>query len=173
MRPASNALAWAIVVATFANASGPSPNGSVITREKSQPITSARDGALATVCASDFEVFFYATGLRVFPQDRAGAPLDAPTLTGTAAFYHTDSPEPRFARPLHASPAGSCQASQSPGLVIGLSTVPPTGARAAFDVAGLPDSAKTTARLTVTNGEWSGTPFFALRLSRVQMERGS
>jgi hypothetical protein len=148
MRAASKVLAW-VVVFTLANTWGSSPVGSAMADEESKLTRSARGGAVATVGAYQFEVFFYTTGLRVFPRDSAGAPIDASKLTGTATFYHPNSPEPWFARPLHSSASGSGQVSESLDLVIGLSTVPPSGAKVAFEVAGLPNPAKPRARFTV------------------------
>lgn len=119
------------------------------TRGESGPVRSARGGLLAKTQHSRYEVFFYATGLRVFPQDVAGAPLDASKLTGTATFYHPNSPQPWFARPLRDSTATLGQASASLDLAIGLSKVPPTGAKVTFEIAGLPDPAEPTATFTV------------------------
>jgi hypothetical protein len=104
---------------------------------------------LATVGAYQFEVFFYTTGLRVFPQDAKGASLDGSKVTGTATFYHLNSPQPWFARPLHPVAVGAGQASESLDLAIDLSTVPPTGARVAFEIADLPKPGEPTASFTV------------------------
>jgi hypothetical protein len=104
---------------------------------------------LATVGAYRFEVFFYRTGLRLFAQDARGAPLNASELTGTATFYHPNSPEPWFVRPLHSAAADPGQSSESLDLVLDLSTVPPKEARVAFEIGGLPGPAKTPARFIV------------------------
>jgi hypothetical protein len=118
-------------------------------QEGSGSVRSARGGALARTVRHQFEVFFYSTGLRVFPLDPAGGPIDVAKLTGTATFYHPNSPKPWFARPLSASPASPGQSPASLDLVLDLSTVPPSGAKVAFEVAGLPDPAEPTARFTV------------------------
>ena len=118
-------------------------------RGESGPARSARGGLLANTQHARFEVFFYATGLRVFSQDAVGAPLDASKLTGTATFYHPNSPKPWFTRPLRDSTATLGQASASLDLAIGLSNVPPTGAKVTFEIAGLPDPAETRATFTV------------------------
>lgn len=149
MRAASKVVTWAVGVFTLANTWGPSPMGSAMADEESRLTKSARGRAVATIGAYRFEVFFYATGLRVFPQDAQGAPLDAAKLTGTATFYHPNSPEPWFARPLRPAAAGPGLASESLDLAIDLSTVPPSGAKVTFEVAGLPDPARPTARFTV------------------------
>ena len=117
-------------------------------RGESGPVRSARGGLLAKTQRSRFEVFFYATGLRVFPQDVAEAPLDAAKLTGTATFYHPNSPKPWFAHTLRSTAATHGQAA-SLDLVIGLRKVPPTGAKVTFEIAGLPDPAEPTATFTV------------------------
>jgi hypothetical protein len=104
---------------------------------------------LATVGAYQFEIFFYTTGLRVFPWDAKRVALDASRLTGTATFYHPNSPEPWFARPLHPAAAGPGQAAESLDLALDLTVVPPTGARVAFEISVLSDPVSPTAKFTV------------------------
>src|SRR5262245_65717063 len=99
MRPASKVVTWAVGVCTLANTWGPSSIGSVMAQEESKPAKSARGGALAKVGRYQFEGFFYTTGLRVFPRDSTGAPIDASKLTGAATVYHPNSPQPSVARP--------------------------------------------------------------------------
>jgi hypothetical protein len=111
-----------------------------------EPARSARGGALAKVGGYQFEVFFYPTGLRVFPTDAAGAAVDTSKISATITFYHPNSRDPWFSRPLVA-PAGA--GATSLDLLINLATVPPTGARAEFEVAGLPGGADTPATFTV------------------------
>jgi hypothetical protein len=149
MRAALQVVTWAVGVFTLANTWVLSPIGSVLADGESRPTKSARGGTVATIGAYQFEVFFYTTGLRVFPRDSAGAPIDASKLTGTATFYHPNSPEPWFGHPLHASASGSGQASESLDLAIGLSTVPPSGAKVAFEVAGLPNPAMRKAQFAL------------------------
>jgi hypothetical protein len=149
MRPTLRVIALAVGVFTLVNTWGPNPIGTARAQEESKPIKSARGGALAKVGPYQFEVFFYATGLRVFPQDATGAPFDASKLTGTATFYHPNSPEPWIARPLRPAAASPGQASESLDLAIDLSRVPPMGGKAAFAIAGLPDPAQPTARFPV------------------------
>jgi len=149
MRPASKFVTWAVGVFTLANTWGPSPIGSVMAQEDSKPARSARGGELAKIGARQFEVFFYTTGLRVLLRDSAGAPIGASKLTGTATFYHPNSPQPWFERKLASSAASPGQVSESLDLAINLSTVPPSGARVAFEIAGLPDPASPTAKFTV------------------------
>lgn len=136
MRPPFKFVAWLAVVFTLADSSGPSPIGAASAREETGPQRSARGGALARLGRSQFEVFFYRTGLRVFPQNADGSALDASRLTGSATFYHPNSQEPWFTRPLRPSVAGTGQASESLDLALDLSTVPPTGARVSFEIAG-------------------------------------
>jgi hypothetical protein len=113
------------------------------------PGTPERGGVLSIVGVYRFEVFFYATGVRIFGQDAKGAPLDASRLTGTATFYHPNSPDPWFVRSLRPAPVGLGQASESLDLVIRLRTVPATGAKVAFDIYGLPAPAQSGAGFTV------------------------
>jgi hypothetical protein len=118
-------------------------------QQASEPATSARGGALAKTARHRFEVFFYTTGLRVFPVDSVGTAIDASRLTGTATFYHPNSPRAWFERPLHAAPTGAGQPSPSLDVVIDLSKVPPTGARVTFQIEGVPDPAEAKATFTV------------------------
>jgi hypothetical protein len=148
MRPPSKVVACAIAVSMLALGWRPGADGVVTAQEGAKPARSARGGALASIGAYRFEVFFYTTGLRVFPEDGNGAPLDAAKLTGTATFYHPNSPEPWFARPLHPSAAPG-RASESLELALDLSTVPPTGARVAFEISGLPSPADPVAKFTL------------------------
>jgi hypothetical protein len=110
-----------------------------------EPARSARGGVLAKAGGHQFEVFFYPTGLRVFPADSAGKAIDAANLSGTATFYHPNSSAPWFSRPLRAADADAT----SLDLSIHLTTVPPTGARVEFEVAGLPGSAGSPATFVV------------------------
>jgi hypothetical protein len=118
-------------------------------QQPSEWTRTARGGALAKAGRHQFEVFFYKTGIRVFPLDSAGSALDATNLTGTATFYHPNSPEAWFSRPLPNATSTPAQATTSLDLTIDLSTVPPTGAKVAFEIAGLSDSAEPTATFTV------------------------
>jgi hypothetical protein len=158
MRPTSKfaALACALMLVGL---SALGDLGRVGAQESSK---SARGGALARTARHQFEVFFYATGLRVFPLDPSGAPLDASRMTGTATFYHPNSPKPWFARPLSPSAASPGQAPPSLDLVLDLSSVPATGAKVAFEIGVLP--AEPTAAFTVpfefvkTSGSTASNP---------------
>lgn len=110
---------------------------------------SARGGLLAKSERNQFEVFFYPTGLRLFLMDSSGHPIEASRLTGTATFYHPNSPKPWFTRPLRGGTASAGEAPASLDLVIGLGTVPPKGAKVKFEVGGLPDSAESLAVVTL------------------------
>jgi len=96
-----------------------------------------------------FETVFARDGLRVFPFTVEGKPLDASALSGTATFYHPNSPNPWFVRALRPSNAGPGQTVFSLELKIGLRNVPATGAKVAFEIKGLPDPAETMTSLTV------------------------
>jgi hypothetical protein len=96
-----------------------------------------------------FEVVFAKDGLTVYPRTHGDQPLDASRLTGTATFYHPNSPQPWFERKLVPSAARRGQAASSIGLKLDLSPVPATGAKVAFRVEGLPEAAEPTARFTV------------------------
>jgi hypothetical protein len=133
-------------VVALANVWGPDPFSRAGAQAESQRAKSARGGALAKMARHQFEVFFHDPGLRVFSLDAAGAPLDAARLTATATFYHPNSPRPWFSRPLH--PTAAAGQASSLDLSISLSKVPPSGAKVAFEVAGLADPAETTVTFT-------------------------
>jgi hypothetical protein len=116
--------------------------GLVVAQEETKPAKSARGGLLAKSDRHQFEVFFYPTGVRVFPQDKAGAAVDASHLAGTATFYHPNSPKPWFSRPLRGTP-------QSLDLAIGLTNAPSAGVKVAFEITGPSGAADPRATFTV------------------------
>ena len=89
-----------------------------------------------------FEVVCARDGLKVYPFTPEGKPLDAAKLTGTATFYHPNTPNPWFDRALRPAGAIPGQASASLDLSMGLSIVPVTGAKVSFEITGLSDPAK-------------------------------
>ena len=101
---------------------------------ETQSVRSERGGLLARSGHGQYEVFFYGTGARVFPQDNAGAAVDASQLAGNATFYHPNSPKPWFSRPLRGTP-------QSLDLAVGLTNAPQAGVKVAFEITGLSGSA--------------------------------
>jgi hypothetical protein len=140
MRPALKSVVLTGVV--LSSAWSPSRIGLVVAQEETKPAKSARGGLLAKADRHQFEVFFYPTGVRVFPQDEAGAAIDASQLAGTATFYHPNSPRPWFSRPLRGTPAFL-------ELAIGLSHAPQSGAKVAFEISGLSGTAESKAAFTV------------------------
>jgi hypothetical protein len=96
-----------------------------------------------------FEVVFAKDGLKVYPRSHEDKPVDASRLTGTATFYHPNSPKPWFQRKLSAAPASPNQAAPSIGTSVDLSKVPAAGAKVEFRVEALPEPAETTAKFTV------------------------
>ena len=118
-------------------------------QDETKPSKSARGGLLVKTAKNQFEVFFYSTGLRLFPLDSAGHLIDASKIAATATFYHPNSPKPWFTRPLQGKAASVGHPPESLDLVIGLSTVPPKGAKVTFEIAGLSDSEDSTAAFTV------------------------
>jgi hypothetical protein len=99
-------------------------------------------GKVAMTKAYHFEVVFAKDGAKVYPRTHQDKPLDTSKLSGTATFYHPNSPKPWFDRPLHVASPVAGQAPRSLDLVISLVTVPLIGANATFEIAGLPDSVK-------------------------------
>lgn len=128
MRPALRTVVLA--GAALASTWGPPRIGLVVAQEEVDPAKAARGGLLAKVDQHQFEVFFYPTGVRVFTKDREGTAVDASRLAGTATFYHPNSPKPWFSRPLGGT-------YESLDLAIGLSRVPRSGAKVAFEISGL------------------------------------
>ncbi len=149
MFPRTRFAACALGIFSMMNAWGLDSPSRARAQEVSGVARSARGGVLVTVGSDHFEVFFYATGLRVFGQTAEGTALDASKLSGTATFYHPNSPEPWFARPLHSAPTDSGPGSESLDLAIDLSKVPRSGVRVAFEITGLPDPTSPVARFTV------------------------
>lgn len=116
--------------------------GLVAAQEENKPARSARGGLLVKTDRHQFEVFFYPTGVRVFPQDKAGEAVDASRLSGSATFFHPNSPKPWFSRPLRGTPA-------SLDLTIGLGNAPQSGAKVAFEITGISGNADHKAAFTV------------------------
>jgi hypothetical protein len=106
-------------------------------------------GKVAMTKEYHFEVVFAKDGLKVFPRSHEDQPVDASRLTGTATFYHPNSPKPWFERKLTATAAGPGKLVSSIGTAIDLSKVPSSGAKAEFKIEGLPEAAETAASFTV------------------------
>lgn len=106
-------------------------------------------GKVAMTKEYHFEVVFAKDGLKVYPRSHEDQPIDASRLTGTATFYHPDSPKPWFERKLAPTAASPGKAPASIGSSVDLSKVPATGAKVQFKVEGLPEAAETTASFTV------------------------
>jgi hypothetical protein len=117
---------------------------SVDAQEESRAARSARGGLLAKTARHQFEVFFYPTGVRVLAETASGQPVDASRASGTATFYHPNSPQPWFSRPLH----GTAQSGLE--LAIGLGNTPAAGGKVAIEVSGLTDPAESSASFTVS-----------------------
>ena len=96
-----------------------------------------------------FEVVFAKDGLKVYPRSHEDQPVDASRLTGTATFYHPNSPKPWFERKLAPTAASPGKAPSLIGTAIDLSKIPATGAKVEFKVDGLPEPAETTAGFSV------------------------
>ena len=106
-------------------------------------------GKVAMTKEYHFEVVFAKDGLKVYPRSHEDQPIDVSRVTGTATFYHPNSPKPWFERKLAPTAARPGEAPSSVGTAIDLSKVPATGAKVAFKLEGLPEAAETTASFTV------------------------
>jgi hypothetical protein len=111
--------------------------------------TPLHGGKVAMTSEYQFEVLFAKGGLKVYPRTHEDKPIDASRLTGSATFYHPNSPKPWFERKLAASAVSPGQVVSSIGTTIDLSKVPATGAKVEFKVEGLPEAAESTATFTV------------------------
>src|SRR5262245_42506946 len=141
----ASTMGTVLAAAALAGTCGVSSYGQGGSQETTNLIRTTRGGLLATTAQRQFEVFFYRTGVRVFPQTKDGQPVDISRTVGTATFYHPNSPSPWFSRPLRASPG-------QPGsldLVIGLANAPASGAKVAFDVSGISGTSEPRATFTV------------------------
>jgi hypothetical protein len=127
-------------------------------QQEAAPERSDRGGALVRTPRYRFELFCYTTGVRVFASDPAGAALNASALEGTATFYHPNSPNPWFTRPLRRAPTQPGHPSESLDLAIDLGDVPRTGVNVAFAIVGLPDPEEPTAKFTVPFAPVAGGP---------------
>jgi YHS domain-containing protein len=106
-------------------------------------------GKVAMTKEYHFEAVFAKDGLKLYPRTHEDRPVDASRLTGTATFYHPNSPKPWFERKLAATPASPGQKTMSLDATIDLSKVPATGAKVSFKVSGLPEAAEPTATFTI------------------------
>lgn len=106
-------------------------------------------GKVAMTKEYHFEVVFAKDGLKVFPRDHDDQRLDASKLTGTATFYHPNSPKAWFERKLSPTAAGPGRSVSFLGCVIDLSKVPTKGATVEFRIDGLPEAAEKTATFTL------------------------
>jgi hypothetical protein len=117
--------------------------GSVGAQEELKAARSARGGLLAKTTRHQFEVFFYPTGVRVLVETASGQRVDASRASGAATFYHPNSPQPWFSRPLH----GTAQTGLE--LAIGLGNAPAAGGKVTIEVSGLTDPAESSASFAV------------------------
>jgi hypothetical protein len=125
------------------NPGGPSPaQGSEPAKPSAEVTQSPRGGSLAKTARHQFEVFFYKTGLRVFPRDASGKPVAASSLTGSATFNVPGASNPSV-YPLRG--AGN----DSIDLALDLGRIPASGASVAFKIDGLADPAEPTATFSV------------------------
>ncbi len=123
--------------------------------------TGPRGGTLERTKHYHFEVVLTATGVKVYPYGMDGKPLDAARMSGTVTFYHPNSTQPWFNRPLSAPG----QAKESLDCAINLSKVPAKGAKATFEVAGLPDPVEPSASFAVPFTLTRSLPAPAVRLA--------
>ncbi len=117
-------------------------------RQSPAPTHGPRGGTPVRTQHYQFEVFGYPTGLRVFVSDKDRA-VNAAALSGTATFFHPNSPQPWFSRPLRPSPSQPAAAAESVDLAMNLASVPESGASVKIEINGLPEPKEPSARFTV------------------------
>jgi hypothetical protein len=104
-------------------------------------IKSERGGFLVTTPRHQFEVFFYKTGLRIFPRSTSGAPVTVSGLTGSAAFTLPGAPNP-LVYPLKGGTPVRGREPESLDLAVDLSWVPAGETKVQITVEGLADPAE-------------------------------
>ena len=111
---------------------------------------SKRGGILVAAEGHRFEVFFYPTGVRVFPLDAAGNAVDTSRLTASATIYYPGaSPERSLSRPLHPEPTDTGAAPSSLVASIGLADAPEKTTTVVFEIIGLSGPTASTATFKV------------------------
>jgi hypothetical protein len=134
---------------------GPGTIGPARAQEPSRPAAEApqttstpRGGTLVKTGRHQFEVFFYKTGVRVFPRNAAEKPVAVSALNGTAMFVLPGVSKP-FVYPLQGAVAGNGPAPRSLDLGVDLSKVPVSGTKVTFEIHGLADPAEPSATFTL------------------------
>jgi hypothetical protein len=122
------------------------PSGPAV--EAPQTSLPPRGGSQAKTARHRFEVFFYKTGLRIFPRATAEKPVAVFSLTGTATFSLPGAPNP-FVYRLQGAAPGNGPAPGSLDLALDLGKVPVSGTRVTFQIDGLADPAEPSASFTV------------------------
>ncbi|HMB02803.1 MAG TPA: hypothetical protein VKP69_03570 [Isosphaeraceae bacterium] len=112
------------------------------------PVKSERGGLLVKTSRYWFEVFFYKTGLRIFPHGGAGAPVAVSKLTGSAAFALPGAPNP-VVYPLKGSAPILGREHESLDLATDLSWVPVGETKVNLTIDGLADPAESHVSFTV------------------------
>ncbi len=134
----------------FTGLFGPFGIGSVAAQAEVSIPHSLRGGILATADRHQFEVFFYPSGVRVFPLDNAGRPINTASLAGSAIFYHPDAPgRPWFSRPLHPEAVVAGQIPSSLDLNIDLSKAAQKGVTVVVELVGLTSQTGSTVTFKV------------------------
>jgi hypothetical protein len=121
-------------------------------------------GTVSSTKAHRFEVVFERGGLKVYPLTADGKPIETSGLSGTATFYHPNSPGPWFRRDLAiGTPSGGGRPT-SLDLTMSLAPVPEAGAKVAFKISGFSDAEEPTAEFT-TPVVFSAPPMLAFSVA--------
>lgn len=149
MRAATGCAAFMIAMAVAWVPVALGPGTSRAQQPRQGAVRTPRGGSLSRTGRHQFEVFCYETGVRVFVSDRAGKAVPASGMGGSVTFYHPNSPDPWFTRPLEPAAGATGRPAESLDLAMDLTSVPRTGVTLAIEVRGMPDSEEAVARFTL------------------------
>ncbi len=118
--------------------------------EETKVSHSRRGGLLLATEEHRFEVFFYPTGVRVFPLDADGKAVDTSRLTASASVSYPGAPPERWlARPLHPVPTEKGVAPTSLVASIDLADAPQKTTTVVFEIGGLPGATASAAAFKI------------------------
>jgi hypothetical protein len=116
--------------------------------EASESIKSDRGGWMATTKHHRFEVFFYKTGIRVFPHDESKTPVPVATLSGNVSFSLPGDQKP-LVYTLKGKSVPKGREQRSLDLSADLSWVPAGKVKVDFTISGLDDPREEEATFSV------------------------
>jgi hypothetical protein len=130
-------LVGALALTGLVTAANRDADGARADQEQGQ-VKTERGGWQVTTLRNRFEVFFYKTGLRIFPSSDSGAPVTISKLTGSAAFVLPGAPTP-LVYPLKGGQPIRGREPESLDLAADLSWVPVGETKVQLTIEGLGD----------------------------------